>query len=368
VSLLLIAGSVYLLYTALLWWGVQRASRSRTGQSEPSVSVVIAARNEAKNIGPCLAALAQQTYPQRLWQVIVVDDRSTDETAEIASRWRSRLPGFSLVRVERLPKGKQGKKNALEHGIEQATGEIILTTDADCQPPPTWIEEVARRFGAHTDVLVGYSPLRSSSTGLWARALELDALASGIVAAAGVGWKTAITASGRNLAYRRRLFHSSGGFAELHRSVSGDDDLLLHRMARADRARVAFLACDRGVVPARAPDRFRDAMRQKLRHLSAGRYYPRSVLAGYAIFYTCNAVLWGGLVAALFGGVNVSIGLGGFAAKLLADAGLLRSFARRLRQPCRLRYLLPWEIYLLISSLVLSPVAAVAKVRWKECR
>ena len=365
--LLLFALSVYLVYTAVLWWGLRRATRPFRGTRKPPVSVVIAARDEAENLGRCLAALAQQTYPRHLWQVIVVDDRSTDGTAEIARQWRPKLPDFRLVRVDRLPEGKRGKKHALEAGIAAAIGDVVLTTDADCQPPAAWIEEVANRFDPRTDAVVGYSPVHSASTRLWARALEMDALASGAVAAAGVGLRTAITASGRNLAYRRRLFWQDGGFGELHRSVSGDDDLLLHRLSRSVEARIAFLASPRAVVPALAPARLRDALRQRVRHLSAGRYYPRRVLAGYAVFYASNAVLWSGLVAAvLAGGPLPAVAIGSFTAKLTADAALLRYFARRLHQPFSWRHLLPWEVYLLVSSLLLSPLAAVARIRWKE--
>ncbi len=365
-SALFIVFTLYAAVIVVLWWGVRRATRSSCTQARPTVSVVIAGRNEAAVIAACLRALEAQTYPHPLWEVVVVDDRSSDGTAEIVRRWQSRLRRLSVVRVDHLPAGKQGKKHALELGIQRAGGQVVLTTDADCQPPPQWIEEVAGRFDAATDAVIGYSPVRSPARRLWARALEVDALAAGVVAAAGVGLGTVITCSGRNLAYRRRLFESNGGFSDLHRSVSGDDDLLLHRLKRRKGAQITFAAAQGAVVPAIAPAEFRSALRQRLRHLSAGRYYPRPVLAGYALFHGCNALLWAAAAAALFGAFPGAAALTSLAAKLVLDGLLLHTFARRMAQSFHIRFLLPWEIYLLLSTLLLSPLAAVARIRWKE--
>jgi cellulose synthase/poly-beta-1,6-N-acetylglucosamine synthase-like glycosyltransferase len=363
---LLAALLMYLGVCALLWRGVRvAATRPDNGRARPMVSVLVAARNESANIGLCLQALSRQTYPRRLWQVIVVDDRSTDGTSRYAMRWKPSLPGFTLIRVAHLPEGRQGKKHALEAGIRKASGDVILVTDADCQPPPGWIETMAGRFKPGVDAVIGYSPIRSASSHLWARAVETDCIAAGVVAAAGVGLGSMITCSGRSLAYRRRLFTANGGYSGLHRSVSGDDDLLLHRLSRVGGAQLAFAAESAATVPAIGPDRIGSALSQRLRHLSAGRHYPRSVMGGYGLFFSLSLALWAGLLVGPFAEVPWIFCLGPFAIKLAVDSALLRGFARRVGQPLRWRYLPLWEAYYLVSGLLLSPVAAVVRSRWR---
>lgn len=105
--------------------------------SAPRVSVVIAARNEERNIEPALRSVLAQDYPNL--EIVVVDDRSEDRTASILSRLAVRQPLLTVVRIDQLPAGWLGKNHALQEGANAATGDWILFTDADVVMNPSTI-------------------------------------------------------------------------------------------------------------------------------------------------------------------------------------------------------------------------------------
>lgn len=107
----------------------------------PSVSVVIAARDEARNIEAALQSVLRQEYPAL--QVVVVDDRSSDGTGEILRRMRREHRRLEVVRVDALPAGWLGKCHALQRGAEAAGGELLLFTDADVVMRPTTVARAA---------------------------------------------------------------------------------------------------------------------------------------------------------------------------------------------------------------------------------
>ena len=102
------------------------------------ISVIVAARNEEANIGNLLQALENQTYPKHLFEIIVIDDHSSDGTADIALQFQH----VKLLRLENDAINSY-KKKAIEKGIAAASNDLIVTTDADCVPPPGWLETIA---------------------------------------------------------------------------------------------------------------------------------------------------------------------------------------------------------------------------------
>ncbi|MFN3822183.1 MAG: glycosyltransferase, partial [bacterium] len=216
----------------------------------PLVSVIVAARNEEQNLPGCLAALTSQDYPLEKWELIVVDDHSTDRGAEIVRDWQRKSSSIALITAPPIRSGYSPKKSALLAGISQSQGDIILTTDADCRPPSGWIRGMtAHFFSDEVAAVVGFSPLvEDRVSNAWSFSFSalvkslvqrinrevvcLDSLINGVVMAGSAGWGRAISAAGRNLAYRRNWFEKVGGFGETVRSLSGDDDLLIHRFLK----------------------------------------------------------------------------------------------------------------------------------------
>lgn len=370
-------GAVWVVVVALLGVGIGRAKRGRGALPDtgkwPMVSVLVAARNEEKNLPDCIEALQNQDYPEDRIEFLIIDDHSTDGTNAIITEWSRRDSRVHLISPPFPQSGLSPKKAALSAGIEAAKGEIILTTDADCQPPRGWVRGMVGCFSPSTVGVIGVSPLQvfeKDNREGWraARAflrgiVRLENLINGAVMVGSAGWGKAVMAAGRNLAYRRSAFLKVGGFGETGRSLSGDDDLLVQRLRGAGEVVVSI---DPGTfVPSRPPGTIGDWWRTKRRHLSAGRFYPRGwqLISGMLYLFNLALLLQG--VKAL-GGWGVSLlGVGVWMGKVLADGWTLSRMASILREK---GIIVPWLIGEILSPaviVVLLPLALVGKVEWK---
>ena len=119
--------------------------------NQPStiISVIIPARNEEENITACLESVINQSYPQNLFEIIVVDDFSTDRTAEIVSLYADK--NVSPISLKDFTKEELNsyKKKAIEVAIAKAKGELIVTTDADCIVPRSWLQTIVSFYEKH---------------------------------------------------------------------------------------------------------------------------------------------------------------------------------------------------------------------------
>jgi cellulose synthase/poly-beta-1,6-N-acetylglucosamine synthase-like glycosyltransferase len=283
--------ALLLLYTLFLRWGWRRARRQRdepSTDSLPAISVVVAARNEADTLPTLLDALDAQTHPDH--EVVIVDDASTDETAAIAEEWASDRVHARVVQVTDPVRPR--KKHALTRGIEAATHDLLAFTDADCRPPPDWLQVLAARHaGTEEDcVLVGYSPLQGS--GLLGTFARYETLVAGLYTVAALGWNRPYMAVGRNLSYPRSVFEAVGGFASIEESMSGDDDLFVQAVHRQTDTPIRALLDDRTFVPSDAPSSWRDWWWQRRRHVSAGRHYDGVVGLHLTLLHASLVLLW----------------------------------------------------------------------------
>ena len=324
------------------------------------MSVIIAAHNEAENLPTLLAALQKQSYPKNLRKFIVIDDRSSDGTHEVLEEWKSRLPLRSL-RIESVPEGVNPKKFALAEGIRQARGEVIVTTDADCTPPPRWLELIASAFEKDVGAVVGVSPwyVEGKFSG---KVFALESFATALVSLAGVGHGRPFLAVGRNFAFRRELFGSVRGYDSDMHIFSGDDDLLLQKISGLPAVRVAAVFSDESIVPSRGAENLRAFIRQKRRHISSSKVYPRKVQLGYTLYHASNLILW---LSPFFWGL---MGFGILLLKFLVDGLIFHHTMRRCRLEISWTAFAPWEALFLFIHIFVGPMSFVGRIRWKKSR
>lgn len=222
----------------------------RINSGKPFVSVIIAARNEEKNIARCLENLVRQTYSRELFEIIVVDDRSDDGTASVLSEFTAKHNVIRWIRISEKPQNVSGKKNALTQGIADSKGEILLFTDADCVVKETWIENMVAYFSEEVGAVIGFSAVESGN--LFERLQEYDflSLMSATCGITNVGFPLA--ASGQNLAYRRSAFDAVGGFEKVKERISGDDTLMVQLIRKYTGYRIVF-ASDPGTFNSTLP-------------------------------------------------------------------------------------------------------------------
>jgi cellulose synthase/poly-beta-1,6-N-acetylglucosamine synthase-like glycosyltransferase len=201
-------------------------------QPRTRISVVIAARNEAANIEACLRSVAACGYPAALLEVVVVDDASSDATADVARR------SFDFffeknTRTHVLPSTASGKKAALATGINATTGQLIACTDADCEVPPRWLHLLAQAHEQQQPGLIAAPVLLHREANALQRFQSLDLLGLMGVTGAGIeqGWQR--MANGANMAYPRAVFEAVGGLAGYLDRASGDDMFLVQKIAAA---------------------------------------------------------------------------------------------------------------------------------------
>lgn len=265
------------------------------------VSVVVAARNEESNIGNCIEALINQSYPSNKYEIIIVNDRSTDQTAAIVERYRKNHDQVKLVNVADMLQGISPKKYAIEKGIKSAKGAIILTTDADCVPRSGWIEAMVSHFEPQIGLVAGFSPLmKVGKKTIFSKLLTLDSLSLAAVAAGSFGLGKPLTCNGRNLAYRKETFKSVDGFKEIRNLISGDDDLFLHLVTRKTSWKARYAIDDQTVVPSQVPGSLKQFANQRIRHASKGRYYSTGLKLSLVLVYLFNLLLLALLPVSLF--------------------------------------------------------------------
>jgi cellulose synthase/poly-beta-1,6-N-acetylglucosamine synthase-like glycosyltransferase len=206
-------------------------------QDVPTVSIIVAARNEEENIRYLLDDLNQQTYPQKKLQVIIADDRSTDKTWSIITEYKNKYNNFYGVKIADLSKTMTPKKHALTKAIEESNGEIIISTDADCRIPNTWVESMVDTFDEETGIVVGYSKIDTELESFFDHYQSIDFLALMSANAGSLGWGNAWTGSGQNLAYRRSAFDKINGFNPVADKISGDDFYLVQAISKIAKAK-----------------------------------------------------------------------------------------------------------------------------------
>ena len=239
------------------------------------VSVVIAARNEEKNIVNIISDLMNQTYPSHRYEVIIVDDHSNDRTLELGQQIAAGHSNIKILRIfDNDPEIISAKKNAIFQGIKRSRGEIILTTDADCRVQPQWIEIMVSYFTEDVGMVVGFSQLGKSGEKrrLFEQLQAIDFLALLSAAQGSLNVNYPLAATGQNFAYRREAFEQVGGFKEIGHRISGDDVLLLQLVHKKTNWKICFAPAKQAFNYSLPEKTFQKLINQRKRWASNGSY------------------------------------------------------------------------------------------------
>jgi len=288
---LLLFLSYYLLVVFLLT-GWRRAMLPGKRSSEIRyLSVVVPLRNEEEHCHQVLTSLAEQNYPKDKVEFILVNDHSTDETEKVLKQWmESNLDGS--FRVLSLEEGQKGKKAAINEAIKKAKGEIIVTSDADCQFHSNWLLSISQSFSRETQLVVG--PVRLTEKGHFFSALQSMEFASLIgVGASTLAWGWPTMCNGANLAYRKRAFDEVNGFSGNDHIASGDDEFLLRKIKQRYPDGVRFNNSSGSIVTAKPSDSIRSFIQQRIRWAGKWRNHGfglSAVLAVYIFIFYCSVI------------------------------------------------------------------------------
>lgn len=301
-------------------WGLLlRQPKPDSPSRYPFVSVLVPVRNEAAYLADCLAGLLGQSYPTGRYEIIVVDDHSTDNTARIIESYASdRLLQVSLSKHS---SALAGKKAALAHGVQQARGSLIVTTDGDCRHPREWLSTLVAYHLHHPEALLTASVLPEPSSRFLDRFQALDLIGYMVLTGGMANWGRPILANGANMAFPRSLYDRLGGYeAHLHRS-SGDDVFFLES-ARRSGTPVVFIPGRSATVTTFPELSWRAFLLQRLRWAGKSDSYTQwelPVLQG-GIFCFCWTIL---LSPFFFFPQGIFVGLAAWLLKSMVDFRLL---------------------------------------------
>ena len=213
--------------------GLLRKSDSDKNVLKPFVSVVISARNEAENIESCLASILDQSYPSDLFEIILVNDRSSDDTGKLARKLDTMEKRITVIDIDSVPTGIHPKKHALTIGVSSSTAEIIIETDADVLVERYWIEKTVERFLPDVGMVVGSSTIRTKNKTLLENLQAVDFLLLVASAQGALGLGIPMGATGQNLAYRKKVFEEVGGLEMNTRRYVSNDILFMTKVSQS---------------------------------------------------------------------------------------------------------------------------------------
>lgn len=305
---IIISGVLAALYGGLIliyryWFKALKAFQVSAGQnSNHYFSIIIPARDESANIEKCIRSILAQSYP--LYEIIVVDDHSTDDTPLIVAQLAQQYPRVKLIHLKDYLDGQATnafKKKAIEIAVDQSKGDWIVTTDADCLVPPNWLYYFNAMILAKDPVFIA-APVMFTQNNRFSGIFQvLDFLSLQGITAAAVSAGSHSMCNGANLAYSKRAFEAVGKFKGIDRLASGDDMLLMHKMKTAFPGRLAYLFSNEMIVTTAPMPNWTSFIQQRIRWASkADSYNDPKIVGVLLLVYLFNAFLLIGLLAGLF--------------------------------------------------------------------
>lgn len=264
-----VSAAIQLFYYLYYYLAVSLHKDKVVVSSDKPVSIIICARNEAENLARFLPSVLEQDYPD--YEVIVVNDCSEDNTYNILGEFLIKYPHLKISNVNKDPKFTHNKKFAQFIGIKAAKNDILVFTDADCQPESNqWLAGMVSHFNGNTHFVLGYGGYFKEK-GLLNRYIRYDCMTIALqylgMAIRGVPYMGV----GRNIAWLRAIFFENKGFGAHNHIISGDDDLFVNTHGTGSNTVVEFRkGTHTRSVSCSSPGKW---IIQKKRHLTTAPHY-----------------------------------------------------------------------------------------------
>lgn len=260
-----------------------------------SFSIIVPARNEEDSIAFCIESIYNQNYLPHLFEVIVVDDHSTDETSTVVRLLQQKYSSLKLIRLADEVKGKilnAYKKKAIDIAIPRSAGDWIITTDADCHVGKEWLSSFDSYIQQKDPALVA-APVKFINTGSFVSVFQcLDFLSLQGITAAAVSANQHSMCNGANLAYKKESFVAVNGFKGIDNVASGDDMLLMHKIKKQFPGKLGYLFTADAIVSTMPMPDWVSFFNQRIRWASkAEKYDDKSLIYVLVLVYFYNVLL-----------------------------------------------------------------------------
>lgn len=328
------------------------------------VTIIVAARNEDQHISDCIRSLLHQSYPSTYIQIIIVDDYSTDQTANNIKAFDG-ITYLQLSDWHLSGEIRSGKKKCIEYALTRATGTYIMITDADCVAPHNWVQSTVGAFQSEeADVVAG--PVCINNTATFFNQLQaLDFWSYISLSASCIGLNRPVMSNGANFSFRKQLFSDVKGYDGYEHITSGDDVLLLHKFINQG-AKVYFNKTRDALVGTKAEDSLLSFFTQRLRWASKTAAYRNVFLIVIIVMiYLYYVALPFCLIAAISHPVYIKWFAGIALMKSFIDFIYLYRVLNFFNQRNLLRLFLPAQLFHVCYVLLVGAVALFVPLRWK---
>lgn len=347
----------YFIQSVLFIIGIKKGFPKSDEGDLPTAAVIVAVRNEEKNIVRCLNALDKLVYPAGRLEVIISDGHSTDSTVQIVDDFIKERSNFKRIIAGPEKENLKGKANAIDCAIRNTEAEIILTTDADCEVDPFWVKTICSYYKEDTGIVNGFTTQTAYNGFSGMQALDFVYLL--IIAAGTINLGYPISCIGNNMSYRRKAYLETGGYEKLPFSVIEDFNLLM-AISKLKKYKIIFPLDKNALVTSLPCSSVSELYHQKKRWGVGGLGAP---LRGFAIMVFGFIVNLCVLLSPFFFSPAV---LYFIAFKLAIDLFVLYPVHYRLGIKDHLKYFLWFELYFIIYVVLLPFIVLTSrKVVWK---
>jgi cellulose synthase/poly-beta-1,6-N-acetylglucosamine synthase-like glycosyltransferase len=255
------------------WIKLTSKTKRTVSQKDSKISVIIPCRNEDKNILRLLQDLDNQTYPKHNFEVIIANDGSTDDTEKIVLAFQEKA-NYRIILLNILTEnGNSPKKRAIQKSIEIASGSLMISTDGDCRVSADWLTSIENCFIQNDAKLVSSIVTFEDENSLW-NSFQIVEFASLIGSGAcAMFLEKPNMCNGANIAYTKEVFLEVNGFEGNEHLASGDDEFLMHKIAKIYPKQVIFNSDKNAIVTSKSQPNFGDFYQQRKRWASKWKYY-----------------------------------------------------------------------------------------------
>ena len=357
-----------ILIYSLSWEKIKIFSTS-AAESKTFVTVIVAARNEEKNIVQCLHHLTAQNYPRHLFEIIIANDFSEDKTQQVVESFiqSDKNATVKLINLSEIFKEKKGsKKSAIAEAVKQSKGELIITTDADCTMNIHWMKTIADYYETHHPYMI-CGPVVFSESNLFDKIQSLEFMSLIGIGAAAIQSRYPLMCNAANLAFKKEIFFETGRADVKNEPSSGDDTFLMFAIRSKYNDKIAFLKSKDAVVTTQPQFFIKEFFNQRIRWISKVKNYSDHYvqLIGILFFLFNMTILFSG-IALLFTNAFLYIFLAGFVIKLLVDFIFMNQVAGFFQKRKLLWLFIPAEVLHVFYLVIISVLIFSKKYEWKK--
>lgn len=271
---LLLGYGLLIVYFLIGWLKIPKRNSAVKSDEYNSFTVIISARNEAHCIGKNLQNLFQQTYPLQFFEVIIINDHSTDNTLEVLHLFQSEYQQYPIriIDLSQYP-AVSNKKQAITLGVEMASYNWIILTDADCIRHHNWLQSVNNFIAQHSAVQLIYAPVVLQANNWFEKLQSLEFSGLLGIGAASIQMGRPNMCSAANLVFKKKVFEQVNGYQGNQHIASGDDEFLMHKIHKQFPGTLAFLKDSESIVSTSSAPTLNDFIEQRKRWVSKSTKY-----------------------------------------------------------------------------------------------